>query len=93
MSKMEDQTYFLKNYLTDPDFKNWPADTNDNTTAHCKVCHKSFKLSNMRRRALISHASGKSYKKHFDRKQFFFKPKYSQKSRACSSSSQNNTPI
>ena len=93
MSKMKDQTYFLKDWLKDPDFKNWLADTNDNTASRCKVCHKTFKRSNMGRQALISHASSKSHKKHFDRKQFFFKPKSSEQSKACSSSSQNNTPI
>ena len=35
----------------------------------------------------------KVIKKQFDRKQFFFKPKSSEQSKACSSSSQNNTPI
>ena len=54
---------------------------------------KTFKLSNMGRQALISHATGKSHKKHFDRNQFFFKLKNSEQSKACSSSSQNNTPI
>ena len=38
---------------------------------------KTFKLSNMGRQALISHAIGKSHKKHFDRNQFFFKLKNS----------------
>ena len=47
----------------------------------------------MGRQALTSHASGKSHKKHFDRKQFFFKPKNSEQLKACSSSSQNNTAI
>ena len=47
MSKMKDQTYFSKDWLTDPDFKNWLADTNGNTAARCKVCHKTFKLSNV----------------------------------------------
>ena len=53
---------------------------------------KTFKLSNMGRQALISHAIGKSHKKHFDRNQFFFKLKNSEQSKVCSSSSQNNTP-
>ena len=44
---MNDQTYLSKDWLTDPDFKNWLTDTNDNTAACCKVCHKTFKLSNM----------------------------------------------
>ena len=60
MSKMKDQTYSSKDWLTDPEFKNWLADTNGSTAARCKVCHKTFKLSNMGRQALISHASGKS---------------------------------
>ena len=47
----------------------------------------------MRRQALTSHASGKSHKKHFDRKKFLFKAKNSEQSETCSSSSQNNTPI
>ena len=94
MSKMKDQTYFLKDWLTEPDFKNWLADTNDNTAALFKVCHKTFKLSNMGRQALLtSHASGKSNKKHFNRKQLFFKPKNSEQSKACKSSYQNNTSI
>ena len=46
----------------------------------------------MERQALTSEACGKSHKKHFDRKQFFFKPKNSEQSKACSSSSQTNTP-
>ena len=47
----------------------------------------------MGRQALISHASGRRHKKHFDRRQFFFKPKSNEQLNACSSSSQNNTPI
>ena len=47
----------------------------------------------MGRQALLSHVSGKSHKKHFDRKQLFFKPKNSEQSKASSSSSQNNAPI
>ena len=47
-------------WLTDADFKNWLTDTDDNSATCCKICHKTFKLSNMGRQALISHASGKS---------------------------------
>ena len=47
----------------------------------------------MGRQALVSYASDKSHNKHFDGKQFFFKPKNSEQSKACSSGSQNNTPI
>ena len=62
---MKDQTYILKDWLTDADFKDWLADTDDNSATRCKICHKTFKLSNMGRQALISHASGKSHKKAF----------------------------
>ena len=86
MSKIKDQTYFLKDWLTHPDFKNWLANTNNNTIARYKVCHKTSKLSNMGRQALISNASGKGHKKHFDRKQFFLNQKTEQ-SKACRSSS------
>ena len=82
---MKDQTYFLKDWLKEPDFKNWLADTNDNN-----IYHKTFKLS---RQALTSYASVKSHKKHFHGKQFFFIPKNSEHSKACSSNSQNNTLI
>ena len=37
---MKDQTYFLKDWLTDPNFKNWLATTNDNTAALCKFVIK-----------------------------------------------------
>ena len=47
----------------------------------------------MGRQALVSYANGKSHNKHFDGKQFFFKPKNSEQLKACSSGSQNNTPI
>ena len=39
---MNDQTYLSKDWLTDPDFKNWLTDTNDNTAACCKVCHLNY---------------------------------------------------
>ena len=84
---MKDQTYFLKNWLTDPDFKNWLANTNDNTAARCRVCHKTFKLSNSGRPVV------KVIKKHFDIKLFFFELKNSEQLKACSHRSQNSTPI
>ena len=46
----------------------------------------------MGRQALTSHASGARHKKHFDRRQFFFLTEKQWKAKACSSSSQNNTP-
>ena len=46
---MENQTYFCKNWLEDPDFKDWIKETKDRTEARCTMCHKSFELSNMGR--------------------------------------------
>ena len=68
---MKKQTYFLKYWLTDPDFKNWLADTNDDTAARCKFCHKTFKLSSVGRQALTSHACGKSHKNILIESNFF----------------------
>ena len=56
---MKDQTYFSKDWLEDPDFKNWFVSCTNNTQARCKLCQKTFNLSNMGRQALVSHASGK----------------------------------
>ena len=41
---MKDLTDFSKDWLTDPDFKNRLADSNDSTAARYKLCHKTFKL-------------------------------------------------
>ena len=56
---MKDQTYLSKNWLEDPDFKNRLVSCTNNTQARCKLCQKTFSLSNMGRQALVSHASGK----------------------------------
>ena len=72
---MKDQTDFSKDWLVDPAFKDWIVNVQETTEARCRICCKTFKLSNMRRQALVSHASGKCHKTDFDRKQMFFKPK------------------
>ena len=67
-------TYFSKDWLEDPDFKNWLVSCTHNTQARCKLCQKAFNISNMGRQALVSHASGKKHKLHDSKVQMFFKP-------------------
>ena len=42
---MKDQAYFSKDWLEDPDFKNWLVSCTNNTQARCKLCQKTFNLS------------------------------------------------
>ena len=50
------QTYFQADWLLNDEFKVWLASMpEDNTKARCKLCKKSFSLSNMGKAALISH--------------------------------------
>ena len=50
------QTYFQADWLLNDEFKIWLASVpEDNTKACCKLCKKSFGLSNMGKAALISH--------------------------------------
>ena len=70
---MKDQTYFSKDWLEDPDFKNWLVSCTNNTQARCKHCQKTFNLSNMGRQALVRHAKSKKHKLHDSRVQMFFK--------------------
>ena len=50
------QAHFQADWLLNDEFKIWLASVSeDNTKAHCKLCKKSFGLSNMGKPALISH--------------------------------------
>ena len=62
MSK-KDQSYFSSDWLADPGFNQWLVSVSNNTQARCKLCKKSFNLSNMGRQALTSHASGQKHSK------------------------------
>ena len=53
-------TYFSKYWLIDPSFKDWIVKAPETTEARCKLCNKNFKLSNMGRHDLVSHANGKT---------------------------------
>ena len=62
MSKKKDQTFFLHDWLLDPEFKMWLVEVpGDNKLARCKHCKKSFSLSNMGRQALVSHGTGQKH--------------------------------
>ena len=62
MSKKKDQTFFLHDWLLDPEFKMWLVEVpGDNKLARCKHCKKSFNLSNMGRQALVSHGTGQKH--------------------------------
>ena len=58
MSKKKYQTFFLHDWLSNPEFKMWLVKVpGDNKLARCKHCKKSFNLSNMGRQALVSHGT------------------------------------
>ena len=88
---MKDQTYFSKDWLEDPDFKNQLASCTKNTQARWKLCQKTFNLSNTRRQALVSHASGKTHKLHDSRVQMFFKPAMVKQTSTSADSSQSSS--
>lgn len=67
-------TYFDDCWLEDDEFKSWLSKPPDRKQARCKLCKKTFELSNMGVNSLRSHASGKKHKS-FDMKiKSFFKP-------------------
>ena len=65
---------FANDGLEDPNFKEWLGKASSNNEARCKICHKTFKLSNMGRQALVGHANSKKHKDmFFDCRQSSFK--------------------
>ena len=65
---MKDQTYFCKNWLEGQDFKYCIKETKDRTETRCTVCHKSFKLPNIGRQALLERIN----RRNFDKRQISF---------------------
>lgn len=54
---------FNREWITKEDYKEWLLpEESDNTKARCKLCQKSFSLSNMGEPALKSHAQGSKHK-------------------------------
>jgi hypothetical protein len=55
---------FQVDWLDNPEFKDWIKEiSSDSHKARCSVCHCSFTLSNMGRRALRSHAKGQEHQR------------------------------
>ena len=52
---------FANDGLEDPNFKEWLGKASSNNEARCKICHKTFKFSNMERQALVGHANIKKH--------------------------------
>lgn len=62
---MSKQTVFQIDWLSDPSFSSWLTQVPlDNKVARCKLCMKTFNLSNMGRRAVSSHMLGEKHKKN-----------------------------
>ena len=89
--KNERSGILSKDWLEDPDFKNWLVSCTNNTQARCKLCQKTFNLSNMGRKALVSHVSGKKHKLHDSRVQRFSKPTMVKQTSTCVGSSQSSS--
>ena len=64
---------FSNDWLEEPNSKEWLVKASSNNEARCKICHKTFKLSNMGRQALVGHSNSKKHKDMFDCRQSFFK--------------------
>ena len=59
---MAHSTRFNKDWLLKEQYKSWLTPVpQDNTKAKCKLCIKTFSLSNMGEVAVRSHASGKKH--------------------------------
>ena len=57
--KVKKQRYFIEDWLSDDNFKDWlRKDWEDNTKARCILCNKSIELSSSGHSALTDHAKG-----------------------------------
>ena len=55
---MAHSTRFNRDWLSKADYKPWLASVEDVTKAYCKMCMKTFSLSNIGEIAVKSHTSG-----------------------------------
>ena len=55
------KTHFNLIWLNDPNYSNWLVATRDSSSVKCKLCNRTFTLSNMAKGALESHKSGKKH--------------------------------
>ena len=73
-TKKNNQTYFSSDWLTDPNFVQWLVSVPENSKSKCRLCKKTFSLSNMGRQALMSHTSGQKHIKVVNAISVFAKP-------------------
>ncbi|GBM88592.1 hypothetical protein AVEN_197639-1 [Araneus ventricosus] len=67
---MSNHTVFQDDWLSDPSFSSWLEKMPlNNKIAKCKLCVKTFDLSNMGRRAVSSHMNGIKHKKKVEASQ------------------------
>ena len=86
--KKASKSNFSNDWLEDPNFKEWLGKSSFNNDTRCKIYHKTFKLSNMGRQALVGHANNKKHNDIFERRQSFFKPRET----TMQNASQEKTP-
>ena len=55
-------------------FKTWLSKAADKKQARCRLCKKDFELSNMGKKALLTHAAGKKHSERDIKIKTFFKP-------------------
>ena len=91
--KVKKQRYFIEDWLSDDNFKDWlRKDRKDNTKARCILCSKSIELSSSGRSALTDHAKGAKHNEALKNVKIFFaeskktsssQPLVSSESREC----------
>ena len=98
--KVKKQRYFIEDWLSDDNFKDWlRKDRKDNTKARCILCNKSIELSSSGRSALTDHAKGAKHNEALKKVKIFFaepkkttssQPLVSSESRECLIEKQKN---
>ena len=67
------QTYFNDCWLEEDAFKSQLSKAADKKQARCRLCKKNFELSNVGKKALLSHAAGKNHSEKDVTIKIFFK--------------------
>ena len=87
--KVTKQTFFVEDWLSDPDIKGWvQKGKNNKANAQCSVCNKTLASSTAGQSALTDHANGRRHSGAVKKIQNFFTSAKKSKSKASSSSVQ-----
>ena len=65
------QTYLNDYWFEEDAFKSWLSKATDKKQARCRLCRKDFELSNMVKKALLSHASCKIHSERYTKMKIF----------------------